>query len=315
MFSAKTFRIMLFRSSFGKGIDFEKIKVTECALYRQLIRRQIAQKEVEKLIRDITLGQYFPGESFIHKLDPRVKIVSTFAFIVALFLVRDFIGFAICLAYLGIVIAISKVPLSFMLRGLKIVFFIIAITFVLNLFMTPGEPVFGLGVFVITREGIHQATFLVIRLVLLIVGSTLLTLTTKPISLTDGMEYLLKPLEVVKVPAHELAMMMSIALRFIPTLLEETDKIMKAQMARGADFESGNIFRRAKSLIPILVPLFINAFRIAQDLAMAMEARCYRGGDMRTRLHAMKVKKRDVLAISIVIIFLAITIVKAFVWQ
>jgi energy-coupling factor transport system permease protein len=180
--------------------------------------------------------------------------------------------------------------------------------------MTPGEPVIQFWVFSISREGIYHATFLVIRLMLLIMGSTLLTFTTKPISLTDGMEYLLKPLEVVKVPAHELAMMMSIALRFIPTLLEETDKIMKAQMARGADFESGNIFRRAKSLIPILVPLFINAFRIAQDLAMAMEARCYRGGDMRTRLYAMKVKMADVLAISAAIIFLGVTIARAYIF-
>jgi len=264
------------------------------------------------LIRDITLGQYFPGESFIHKLDPRVKIISTFIFIVALFFVRDFIGFAICAASLGVVIAISRVPIWYMLRGLKIVFFIIILTFILNLFMTPGEPIFEIWRIVITREGLYHATFLVIRLVLLIMGSTLLTLTTKPISLTDGMEYLLKPLEVVKVPAHELAMMMSIALRFIPTLLEETDKIMKAQMARGADFESGNIFRRAKSLIPILVPLFINAFRIAQELAMAMEARCYRGGDMRTRMYAMKLRKRDVFSILLVFMFLALIIARAF---
>jgi len=260
------------------------------------------------LIRDITLGQYFPGGSKIHQLDPRVKIVSTFVFIVALFLVRDFIGFAFCAVSLGAVTAISRVPLSFILRGLRPIFIIIMLTFILNLFMTGGEPVFKLGFLVMTREGIYRAVFLVIRLTLLIIGSSVLTLTTKPISLTDGIESLLKPLKVFKVPAHELAMMMSIALRFIPTLLEETDKIMKAQTARGADFESGNIFKRAKNLIPILVPLFIGAFRIAQDLAMAMEARCYRGGDMRTRLYAMKIKKMDVLTIFCVILFLCVLI-------
>jgi len=187
------------------------------------------------------------------------------------------------------------------------------LTFVFNLFMTPGDVIFEWRFLVVTEQGVYAAAFLVIRLMLLIMGSSLLTLTTKPITLTDGMEYLLKPLKAVKVPAHELAMMMSIALRFIPTLLEETDKIMKAQMARGADFESGNILRRAKSLIPILVPLFISAFRIAQELAMAMEARCYRGGDMRTRLHAMKLKKLDILAIVCIIVFLSVIIGKAYI--
>ena len=244
------------------------------------------------MIRDITLGQYFPGGSVIHRLDARVKILSTLIFIVCLFVVRHFVGFAVCTAAIGAVIMLSKVPLAFILRGLKPVFIIILLTFVLNFFMTGWE----------------RAVFLVIRLILLIIGSSVLTLTTKPISLTDGLEYLLKPLKIFKVPAHELAMMMSIALRFIPTLLEETDRIMKAQMARGADFESGNIFRRAKSLIPILVPLFISAFRIAQDLAMAMEARCYRGGDRRTRLYAMKINKTDMLAILWVLLFLGIII-------
>ena len=261
------------------------------------------------MIRDITLGQYFPGGSIIHKLDARVKIISTFVYIVALFLVNDFTGFIICAAALGLVTAFSRVPLSYILKGLKPIFIIILLTFIFNLFLTGGDPVWQLGFLIITKEGLFRAVFLVIRLILLIIGSSLLTLTTKPISLTDGIEYLLKPLKVFKVPAHELAMMMSIALRFIPTLLEETDRIMKAQMARGADFESGNIFRRAKSLIPILVPLFISAFRIAQDLAMAMEARCYRGGDMRTRLQPMKIKKVDVLAVSCTVIFLCIIII------
>lgn len=260
------------------------------------------------MIRDITLGQYFPGSSIIHKLDARVKIVSTFVYIVGLFLVNGFVGFAICAAALGLATIFSKVPLSYILKGLKPIFIIILLTFVFNLFLTGGDPVWKWGFLVITREGFDRAVFLVIRLLLLIIGSSLLTLTTKPINLTDGIEYLLKPLKVFKVPAHELAMMMSIALRFIPTLLEETDRIMKAQMARGADFESGNIFRRAKSLIPILVPLFISAFRIAQDLAMAMEARCYRGGDKRTRLQPMKIKKIDALAISCTVIFLGVII-------
>jgi len=244
------------------------------------------------MLRDITLGQYFPGGSVVHELDARVKIVSTFVFIVCLFVVQHFAGFAVCAAAIGAVIKLSKVPLSFVLRGLKPIFIIILLTFVLNFFMTGWE----------------RAVFLVIRLMLLIIGSSVLTLTTKPISLTDGIEFLLKPLKIFKVPAHELAMMMSIALRFIPTLLEEADRIMKAQMARGADFESGNVLRRAKSLIPILVPLFISAFRIAQDLAMAMEARCYRGGDRRTRLYAMKINKTDVFAIIWVLAFLGIII-------
>lgn len=255
------------------------------------------------MIRDITLGQYFPGSSIIHKLDARVKITGTFVFVVALFIVRDFTGFAVCAAFLSLVIALSRVPMSYILRGLKPIFIIIMLTFILNLFMTGGEPILHWGFLTITREGASRAVFLVIRLMLLIIVSSALTLTTKPISLTDGMEYLLKPLEAFKVPTHELAMMMSIALRFIPTLLEETDKIMKAQMARGADFESGSIFRRAKSLIPILIPLFISAFRIAQDLAMAMEARCYRGGGMRTRLHAMKISKQDIFAIVCLVVF------------
>jgi len=264
------------------------------------------------MLRDITLGQYFPGNGVIHRLDARVKIISTFIFIACLFIVQHIIGFAACGAAIGIVILLSKVPLSFILRGLKPIFIIIFLTFFLNLFMTGGEVIFKWGILTITKEGFSRAIFLVIRLMLLIIGSSVLTLTTKPISMTDGIEYLLKPLKIFKVPAHELAMMMSIALRFIPTLLEETDRIMKAQMARGADFESGNIFRRARNLIPILVPLFVSAFRIAQDLAMAMEARCYRGGDMRTRLYAMKITRVDVFAIIWVTLFLGIIIAGGF---
>jgi energy-coupling factor transport system permease protein len=227
-----------------------------------------------------------------------------------LFIVRDFLGYAVAIAALGGVIAVSRVPLGFILRGLKAVFLIILFTFLLNMFMTAGTPLVRLGFLTITREGLYGAVFMGLRLVLLIVGSSLLTLTTKPIKLTDGIESLLGPLRAFGVPAHELAMMMTIALRFIPTLLEETDKIMKAQMARGADFESGSILRRAKNLIPILVPLFISAFRIAQDLAMAMEARCYRGGEGRTKLHALKLGRVDAVAIPLMALFVALILLE-----
>lgn len=258
------------------------------------------------MIRDITLGQFYPGSSWVHRLDPRVKIMVTIFYIVALFVVKDFLGFAIAAAALAAVIIISKVPLRFILRGLKPVFIIIGFTFVINMFMLDGEILVSLGPLDITREGLRTAAFMVIRLILLIIGSSLLTLTTKPMNLTDGIESLLSPFRKIGLPAHELAMMMTIALRFIPTLLEETDKIMKAQMARGADFESGNIMRRARALIPILVPLFISAFRIAQDLAMAMEARCYGSGVKRTRMNGMKLQRRDLAAVLIFIGFLAL---------
>lgn len=257
------------------------------------------------MIRDITLGQYFPGKSWVHRLDPRIKILATLVYIAALFVAHDFLGILIAVGALAMVIAISRVPLSFMLRGLKPIFLIILFTFVLNLFMIPGKVMARIWILTITEEGLYMAFFMAARLILLIIGSSLLTLTTKPMSLTDGIESLLSPFRKLGVPAHELAMMMTIALRFIPTLLEETDKIMKAQQARGADFESGNIIRRAKSLIPILVPLFISAFRIAQELAMAMEARCYRGGKYRTRMNAMKLEARDFAALILMILFLA----------
>lgn len=260
------------------------------------------------MIRDITLGQYYPGNSWIHRLDPRIKIMATILYVVALFVVDDFIGFAIAFIGLVGVVLISKVPFRFILRGLKPVFLIIAFTFIINLFMIKGEVLVSFWVLEITKEGIRTAVFMAVRLVLLIIGSSLLTLTTKPISLTDGIEALLSPFKKLGLPAHELAMMMTIALRFIPTLLEETDKIMKAQQARGADFESGNIMRRAKALIPILVPLFISAFRIAQDLAMAMEARCYGGNIKRTRMNGMKLRSCDLAASILFLLFLALII-------
>jgi len=251
------------------------------------------------MIRDITIGQYYPGYSVVHKLDTRLKLVLVLAFMVSVFLVSDFIGYAIVLALLTIITSISKVPVRFILRGLKPVFIIIALTFALNLFMTSGDVIVSLGSLMITKQGLYSAFYMALRIMLLIFGASMLTFTTKPVKLTDGIESLLKPAVRFGVPAHELAMMMTIALRFIPTLLEETDKIMKAQQARGADFETGSIFRRAKALLPIFIPLIVGAFRMAADLAMAMEARCYRGGEGRTKLHVFAWKRRDTLAIVV----------------
>ena len=257
------------------------------------------------MIRDITLGQYYPENSPIHKLDPRVKIIAAVLYIIELFIVKDFSGFLVCAVALGSVVAISRVPLRFIMRGLKPIILILLFTFVLNIFMVDGRILFTIGPLKVTDAGVYTAAFMAIRLILLIIGASLLTLTTTPISLTDGIERLLSPLALIGLPNHEIAMMMSIALRFIPTLLEETDKIMKAQQARGADFESGNIIARARSLIPILVPLFVSAFRIASDLAMAMEARCYRGGKGRTRMNGMRMKRSDYISIVLMILFLA----------
>lgn len=261
------------------------------------------------MLRDITIGQYYPVDSPIHALDPRVKILATFFYITALFIVDTFFSYSYVLGFLVFTIILSKVPISYILRGLKPLFLIIFLTFGINIFMTKGEIIYQLGPLDITKEGLYQAFFMATRLVLLIVGTSLLTLTTSPIQLTDGIEKLLNPFRKIGVPAHELAMMMTIALRFIPTLLEETDKIMKAQMARGADFESGNILNRAKSLVPLLVPLFISAFRRADELAMAMEARCYRGGENRTRMKELSLHGRDFVASMIVIAVLAAVIV------
>jgi len=263
------------------------------------------------MIRDITLGQYYPGESLIHRLDARVKIVATLLFIVELFIVDNFIGFLLAGGALAAVILLSKVPFSYIVRGLKPIILILCFTFALNMFMIDGTVLVRLGFLKITEEGLRLAVFMAVRLILLLLGSSMLTLCTRPLSLTDGIERLLAPLKKIGVPAHEIAMMMTIALRFIPTLLEETDKIMKAQQARGADFESGSLMQRAKNLVPILVPLFISAFRIAQDLAMAMEARCYRGGEHRTRLHELKLGKLDYGAILLMVLFLAAVIVES----
>lgn len=255
------------------------------------------------MLKDITIGQYFPGTSLIHKLDPRIKIIIVALFIASLFFVVSFIPYIFIVLFIGLVIYVARLPLKFIIKGLKPLVFIILITFAINLFLTKGEVLVELGPLTITKEGLRQSVFMALRLIFLITGTSLLTLTTSPIALTDGIERLLSPFKKLGLPAHELAMMMTIALRFIPTLLEETDKIMKAQMARGADFESGNILSRAKNLVPLLVPLFINAFRRADELATAMEARCYRGGEGRTRLNELKLKSRDYITLASMIVF------------
>ena len=265
------------------------------------------------MIRDITLGQYYAKSSVIHRLDPRVKITGTFAYLILLFLIKDFIGFGFVVLCLAALIAASGVPFRFIMRGMKPIMFILVFTFCINIFLYKGTIIWQLGFLTITKEGLRQAVFIAARLALLIFGTSLLTYTTKPMALTDGFEAILRPFAKVGLPAHEIAMMMSIALRFIPTLLEETDKIMKAQQARGADFESGNLLQRAKALIPILIPLFVSAFRIAQDLAMAMEARCYRGGAGRTRLHPMKYEKRDFIGYAVIAAFAAVILAMRFI--
>lgn len=261
------------------------------------------------MLRDITLGQYYQTDSVIHRLDPRVKLVTTVCYIISLFIVNNIIGYLIAGIFLAVMIKLSRVPLKFMVRGMKSIIFLLIIAVVFNLFLTPGEVVVTFWKLKITREGIRLAVFMAIRLIFLIMGSSVMTLTTTPNNLTDGLEKLLGPLKIFKVPVHEIAMMMSIALRFIPILLEETDKIMKAQIARGADFESGNLIKKAKSLVPLLIPLFISAFRRANDLAMAMEARCYRGGEHRTKMKPLIYKKRDFVAYGMVVCYLALCVV------
>ncbi len=261
------------------------------------------------MLRDITLGQYYQTESIIHKLDPRVKLGGTMLYIISLFLFENVCGYILAALFLAVVIKLSKVPFKFMVRGMRAILFLLMLTVVFNLFLTPGEPLISLWKLTITKEGVSVAVFMAIRLTFLIIGSSIMTLTTTPNNLTDGMERLLSPLKVIKVPVHEVAMMMSIALRFIPILLEETDKIMKAQIARGADFESGNLMQRAKAMVPLLVPLFISAFRRANDLAMAMEARCYRGGDGRTKMKPLIYQKQDFLAYGFVAGYLVLKVV------
>lgn len=268
------------------------------------------------MIRDITIGQYYPVDSPIHRLDPRVKLIGTVFYVISVFLFKyNFVGFFVVAAFLFTVIKLSKVPFKYIVRGLKAVVILLLFTVGFNLFLTKGEPIVDhfLGFITITKEGLRYAIFMGLRLILLIIGTSMMTFTTTPNDLTDGLEEVLGPLKKIKIPVHEIAMMMSIALRFIPILLDETDKIMKAQMARGADFESGGIVKKAKSMIPILVPLFVSAFRRANDLAMAMEARCYCGGEGRTKMKPLKYAKRDFIAYAcLVVYFVAILVVRQF---
>ncbi len=260
------------------------------------------------MLRDITLGQYYPVESPIHKLDPRVKLMGTLVFLASLFITKNFIGYILAALFLAVVIKLSKVPFSYMVKGMKTIVVLLLFSVILNLFLTQGDVVWSFWKLSITKQGISTAGFMAIRLSFLIIGSSVMTLTTTPNNLTDGMEKGLSFLKVIKVPVHEIAMMMSIALRFIPILMDETDKIMKAQMARGADFESGNLFKRVKSLVPLLVPLFVSAFRRANDLAMAMEARCYRGGDGRTKMKPLKYKVSDAWGYVVIFGYLGLVI-------
>lgn len=260
------------------------------------------------MFKDITLGQYYPADSVLHRLDPRTKLFGTMVFIVGLFLCNSVWGYLLATLFLVTVIRMSKVPFSYMVRGLKGILVLLLISVSFNLFLTNGTVLFEIGFLKVTREGLRTAAFMALRLIYLVLGSTVMTLTTTPNALTDGMEKGLGFLKVLHVPVHEIAMMMSIALRFIPILIEETDKIMKAQMARGADFETGNILQKAKAMVPLLVPLFVSAFRRATDLAMAMEARCYHGGEGRTRMKPLKYSGADRVAYLVLFLYLAATI-------
>ena len=263
------------------------------------------------MLKNITMGQYYPVDSAVHRLDPRIKLILTILFIVAVFMSHSFVGYLLLLGFLFFTCRMANVPFRFLLKGLRPLRMIIILTFLLNLFFTPGEDLWvSVWIIRIYREGVMQALFYSLRLAFLVAGTSLLTLTTSPIALSDGIEKLLTPLKVIHFPAHELAMMMTIALRFIPTLLEETDKIMKAQMARGADFESGNLLVRAKAMVPLLVPLFVSAFRRAGDLAMAMESRCYHGGEGRTRLRVLKITRNDWIACGAMAVLLTLIVLE-----
>ena len=261
------------------------------------------------MFKDITLGQYYPADSVIHKLDPRTKLFATIIYIVSLFVADGLLTYILATAFLAAVIALSKVPFSFMVRGLKGIVLIIVIAGCINLFLTPGNTILAIGPLTISDAGLKNAVLMLVRMVFLIIGTSVMTLTTTPNQLTDGLETSLKPLNRLHVPVHEIAMMMSIALRFIPILIEETEKITKAQTARGADFEHGNLIQKAKNMIPLLVPLFVSAFRRADELAMAMEARCYHGGDGRTKMYPLTYSGKDRLAYAVIWLYLAGVIV------
>lgn len=266
------------------------------------------------MLRDITLGQYYPADSVIHKLDSRVKLFGTLIYIISLFVFKGLPAFILAAIFLVVLIKLSKVPFSYMVKGLKTIVLIMLFAAVFNLFLTPGTKLVSFWIFTITYEGLKNAVVMMVRLIFLIIGTSLMTLTTTPNELTDGLEKALSPLKYIKVPVHEIAMMMSIALRFIPILIEETDKIMKAQMARGADFEHGNLIQKAKNMVPLLVPLFVSAFRRANDLAMAMEARCYRGGEGRTKMKPLHYQKRDRMAYLTLLVYLAAVIGLRILW-
>lgn len=253
----------------------------------------------------ITLGQYYQTDSALHRLDPRVKLVGTFAYLIALFVVDSWVGYLLAALFLAAMIRLSNVPFRYIVRGMKTILFLLLITVCFNLFLTPGEVIWQFGFLKMSREGLSFAIKMALRLSLLILGSSIMTLTTTPTQLTDALESLMRPLKKIHVPVHEISMMMSIALRFIPILMEETDKIMKAQIARGADFESRNLVKKIKSLVPLLVPLFISAFRRANDLAMAMEARCYRGGEGRTKMKPLVYQGRDRAAYGVLLLYFA----------
>ena len=261
------------------------------------------------MFKEITIGQYYQTESVIHRLDPRVKLIATFAYIISLFIVSSWLGYLLAAIAIAIIVKLSHVPFGYIMRGMKGIMFLLMLTVVFNLFLTEGEPLVHFWKLTITYEGLDFAAKMAVRLIFLIIGSSLMTLTTTPNQLTDALEDVLGPLKKIHVPVHEIAMMMSIALRFIPILMEETDKIMKAQMARGADFESKNLIKKVNSLVPLLVPLFISAFRRANDLAMAMEARCYRGGEGRTKMKPLVYARRDYVAYAGLIVYIAVCVV------
>ena len=260
------------------------------------------------MLRDITIGQYYQTDSVIHRLDPRVKLIATILFIISLFCVDNVWGYLLAALFLAGCIKLSNVPFKFMVRGMRAIMFLLLLTVAFNLFLTPGEVLVSVWILEITKEGLSNAVWMTIRLIYLILGTSIMTLTTTPNQLTDGLEKSLRPLNKIGIPVHAIAMMMSIALRFIPILIEETDKIMKAQMARGADFENGNMLKRVKNMIPLLVPLFVSAFRRADDLAMAMEARCYNGGSGRTKMKPLQYVKRDYLAYAVVLVYFVVVV-------
>ena len=258
------------------------------------------------MVKNISIGRFFPGDSIVHRLDPRLKLYFIFMFILSIFFIKSFLVFIPLAIFLFSIIKIAKLPILMVLKGLKGIFYIVLFTVILNLILTPGEVLFRIWIINITKEGIKLSAFMSVRIILL--GTSLLTLTTSPIVLTDALEYVMKPFEKIKFPAHSVAMMMTIALRFIPTILDEMDKITKAQTARGADFETGSIVTRAKSLIPLLVPLFVNALKRADELAVAMEARCYRGGEGRTRMNVLKYSRTDYIVMALVTVFFGLVI-------